>query len=72
MRPLAIWAMQWALSSPKLIKTQTKLEPIDAHLYTAQHARFLKVASILKLPKEEDAKSFLQIVYDFTCRRFSL
>ncbi|XP_048331813.2 uncharacterized protein LOC107421441 isoform X1 [Ziziphus jujuba] len=72
MRPLAIWAMQWALSSPKPLKTQTKLEPMEAHLYSTQHARFSNVASVLKLPKEEDDKSFLQIVYDFTCRRFLL
>lgn len=72
MRPLAIWAMQWALSTPKLHKTERYFEPVEDKLYSTHDAGFAKVASILKLPKEEPAKSFFEVVYDFTCRRFQL
>ncbi|PON68328.1 Beta-glucosidase GBA2-type [Parasponia andersonii] len=69
MRPLAIWAMQWALSRPKLFKPEMKCEDIEEdHLYAKQHASFSKVASLLKLP-EEEAKGIIQILYECTCRR---
>lgn len=69
MRPLAIWAMQWALTRPKLFKLEMKCEDIEEdYLYARQHAGFSKVANLLKLPKEE-AKGLVQILYEFTCRR---
>ncbi|KAL5559864.1 hypothetical protein UlMin_036075 [Ulmus minor] len=70
MRPLSIWAMQWALTRPKLFKSETKLEGVEDHLYSRQHASFSKVTSLLKLPKEEP-KSFLQLLYDLTCRKLA-
>ncbi|XP_059449873.1 uncharacterized protein LOC132180902 [Corylus avellana] len=73
MRPLAIWAMQWALTKPKLFKPELIHEEVSehGHAYSGHHAGFAQVARLLKLPKEEDAKSLLQVIYDFTCRRFS-
>ena len=66
MRPLAIWSMQWALSEPKLSKTEFRLEASQDH---SHHAGFEKVARLLKLPKEESAKSLLQIIHEYTCKR---
>ncbi|KAE8022276.1 hypothetical protein FH972_008088 [Carpinus fangiana] len=73
MRPLAIWAMQWALTKPKLFKPELMHEEVseDGHAYSRHHAGFAQVARLLKLPKEEDAKSLLRVIYDLTCRRFS-
>lgn len=72
MRPLAIWAMQWALSKPKLFEPELTHEVSeDDYAYSRHDAGFAKVARLLKLPKEEEAKSLLQLVYDFTCRRLS-
>lgn len=74
MRPLAIWAMQWALAKPKLIKQEMTLahEMNADPLYRRQDAGFTKVARILKLPKEDGPRSFLQAVYDLTCKRLPL
>ncbi|XP_050218505.1 uncharacterized protein LOC126669165 isoform X2 [Mercurialis annua] len=73
MRPLAIWGMQWALSKPKLFKQEMELgSAIDDSLYASQNAGFSKVVHLLKLPEDEDSKSFLQTAYEFTCRRFPL
>lgn len=66
MRPLAIWSMQWALSKPKLSKTEFRHEASQGH---SHHAGFEKVARLLKLPKEESAKSLLQIIHEYTCKR---
>ncbi|GMP79062.1 hypothetical protein CsSME_00034747 [Camellia sinensis var. sinensis] len=77
MRPLAIWAMQWALSKPKLsnqhqleIMKLDKMSNSDQH---HEHPGFARVARLLKLPEEDEAsksKSILQSVYDYTCGRF--
>ncbi|XP_021604066.2 LOW QUALITY PROTEIN: non-lysosomal glucosylceramidase [Manihot esculenta] len=73
MRPLAIWAMQWALSKPKLFKEEMKLDLVDDTLYHRQNLGFSKVAQLLKLPNDEaSTKSFLQAFYEFTCRRLRL
>ncbi|CAK9180469.1 unnamed protein product [Ilex paraguariensis] len=72
MRPLAIWAMQWALSKPKLSPQGMKLEVDKNSINSRQHPGFEKVAHLLKLPKEEASKSFLQLFHEFLCRRFSL
>ncbi|ESR54893.1 hypothetical protein CICLE_v10018742mg [Citrus x clementina] len=70
MRPLTIWAMQWALTKPKLSRQEIKHEISDRDSsYLEQHAAFSKVASLLKLPKEEASKGFLKVVYDFTIGR---
>ncbi|XP_002525532.2 non-lysosomal glucosylceramidase isoform X1 [Ricinus communis] len=75
MRPLAIWAMQWALSKPKVFKEEMKLLSLaaDDRLHPSQNAGFSKVAHLLKLPDDEGSnKSFLQSAYEFTCRRLPL
>lgn len=75
MRPLAIWAMQWALSKPTLVKKKHKiptkvLSEIEESSFAAQHAAFLKVASLLKLPSKEAAhRSLVEVAYDFICKR---
>ncbi|XP_038999531.1 non-lysosomal glucosylceramidase-like [Hibiscus syriacus] len=72
MRPLAIWAMQWALTKPKLFSEEMKHSygEIDDSVYRKQHLGFSKVAHLLKLPnKEETSKSFLQSLVHFICRR---
>ncbi|XP_057976381.1 uncharacterized protein LOC131163709 isoform X2 [Malania oleifera] len=68
MRPLAIWAMQWALSPPKLYKQELKMEGKE-DIFSRHHAGFAKVAHLLKLPEEVASKNLLQIIYDCTCRR---
>lgn len=69
MRPLAIWAMQWALTRPNVAKPEMDFEGIvEDHFYSTQHAAFTKVASLLKLQKD-DPKSFVQVLYELTCRR---
>uniref|UniRef100_A0A7C8YF67 Glycosyl-hydrolase family 116 catalytic region domain-containing protein n=1 Tax=Opuntia streptacantha TaxID=393608 RepID=A0A7C8YF67_OPUST len=67
MRPLAIWAMQWALSQPKPSLSEERPEVKEDSL-GKQHAGFLKVARLLKLP-EEEASGLVQVLYDYTCRR---
>lgn len=67
MRPLAIWAMQWALMQPKL--PERKLEAKDLNLLPRYNAGFSKVAHLLKLPKEQASRTILQIIYDIICRR---
>ncbi|OMO92277.1 Glucosylceramidase [Corchorus olitorius] len=68
MRPLAIWAMQWALTRPKLQKQEAKPE-VNADALRVHHAGFTKVARLLKLPEEEGSRSLLQVMFDYTCKR---
>ncbi|XP_004301796.1 PREDICTED: non-lysosomal glucosylceramidase [Fragaria vesca subsp. vesca] len=70
MRPLAIWAMQWALSRPnKVLNRETRAE-VDQVSLLRDEAGFARVAQLLKLPPEEAAsRSILQVVYDYTCKR---
>lgn len=73
MRPLAIWAMQWALSKPKLCNPELSHEVKEDQEYYRHHAGFAQVARLLKLPKEDAAaKSVLEVVYDFICKRLSV
>nr|XP_009767135.1 PREDICTED: uncharacterized protein LOC104218357 [Nicotiana sylvestris] len=65
MRPLAIWAMQWALNPPKIPKQEVKPE-LEADSLSRQHAGFQTVARFLKLPKEKDARSVFQVLFDYT------
>ncbi|XP_022948946.1 non-lysosomal glucosylceramidase-like isoform X2 [Cucurbita moschata] len=75
MRPLAIWAMQWAISKPTLLKKhkvprKELSESEESCLFSTQHAAFLKVASLLKLPSEEaKPRSVVEVAYDFICKR---
>ncbi|KAJ4964798.1 hypothetical protein NE237_016647 [Protea cynaroides] len=68
MRPLAIWAMQWALSPPKLYKEEKRPELEELPLFM-HHDGFSKVACLLKLPEEDTSKSLLQVLFECTCRR---
>lgn len=68
MRPLAIWAMQWALNSPKIPKQEVKRK-LEADSLSKQHAGFQAVARLLKLPKERNARSVFQVLFDYTCKR---
>ncbi|OEL20077.1 Non-lysosomal glucosylceramidase, partial [Dichanthelium oligosanthes] len=68
MRPLGIWAMQWALSPPELHKelraaaaSASELSPADAAVGQAQ---FEKVASMLKLPEEQQPKGYIWAIYN--------
>lgn len=70
MRPLAIWAMQWALNPPKIPKQEVKPE-LEADSLSRQHAGFQTVARFLKLPKEKDARSVFQVLFDYTCKRMT-
>ncbi|KAH9750589.1 non-lysosomal glucosylceramidase [Citrus sinensis] len=70
MRPLAIWAMQWALTRPKPKTLEKQMKPeVTEESLLRYHAGFSKVARLLKLPEEQGAKSLLQSLFDHTCRR---
>ncbi|KAL4302233.1 hypothetical protein GQ457_10G022510 [Hibiscus cannabinus] len=68
MRPLAIWAMQWALSRPKLLEHEPRPE-VKADSIRTHHAGFSKVARLVKLPEQRSTKSILQTMFDYTCQR---
>ncbi|KAK4352843.1 hypothetical protein RND71_028361 [Anisodus tanguticus] len=60
MRPLAIWAMQWALTKPKLHSQEMNhISATENSLYVKHHAGSQEVARLLKLPKEEASKSYM-------------
>ncbi|MED6216593.1 hypothetical protein PIB30_008888 [Stylosanthes scabra] len=71
MRPLAIWAMQWALSRPKHEPPrEIKLEFKEGDLCLSKyHAGFCKVARLLKVKEEATPRSLWQLIYDSTCKR---
>ncbi|KAK8668271.1 hypothetical protein V6N13_105731 [Hibiscus sabdariffa] len=68
MRPLAIWAMQWALSRPKLPEHEPRPE-VKADSIRTHHAGFSKVARLVKLPEQRSTKSILQTMFDYTSKR---
>ncbi|KAL0365786.1 UNVERIFIED_CONTAM: Non-lysosomal glucosylceramidase [Sesamum radiatum] len=70
MRPLAIWAMQWALSYPKPFNQPIEPGPSASSSPLKQHPGFQRVANLLRLPKEEPSKSFIQSFHEFLCRKF--
>lgn len=61
MRPLGVWAMQWALSPLEL---HLDLGPVPA-LADASFGQeqFEKVASMLRLPEEQQHKGRLRALY---------
>ncbi|KAI4375849.1 hypothetical protein MLD38_013669 [Melastoma candidum] len=68
MRPLAIWAMQWALSRKN--QPGKELNPtLNEESLHKHHASFTKVARLLKMPEEENSRSILQVLFDYTCKR---
>ncbi|KAE8708517.1 hypothetical protein F3Y22_tig00110339pilonHSYRG00306 [Hibiscus syriacus] len=68
MRPLAIWAMQWALSRPKLPKQDLK-PLVKADSLLTHHAVVSKVARLLKLHEDQGSPFLFQIIFDYTCKR---
>ncbi|XP_073138947.1 uncharacterized protein [Henckelia pumila] len=68
MRPLAIWAMQWALTRPPVSISEIKPD-IKEESVIRQHTGFLSVASLLKLSNEADSRSLFQVIFDYTCKR---
>ncbi|PKA57172.1 hypothetical protein AXF42_Ash002476 [Apostasia shenzhenica] len=68
MRPLAIWAMQWALSPPKLYKDLYINAAGEDDLMKHQMS-FSKVAKLLRLPCEDPSKSLLRVIYEIACSR---
>ncbi|XP_047080356.1 non-lysosomal glucosylceramidase-like [Lolium rigidum] len=68
MRPLCIWAMQWALSPPELHKNLSALPgSVSAAASPAEVAlareKFEKVANMVRLPEEEQDKGYLGALY---------
>lgn len=71
MRPLAIWAMQWALVPPIHIR-EVPQPCMKSDGFYPHHIGFSKVAEALRLisgSKVKSARGFLQFLYDCTCRR---
>ncbi|CAL9242910.1 unnamed protein product [Arabidopsis halleri] len=74
MRPLAIWAMQWALTKTSQKQQQLGLEPeqepeLETNSLMKHDIGFSRVSRLLNLPNEASAKSTLQTLFDYTCRR---
>ncbi|XP_015617336.1 uncharacterized protein [Oryza sativa Japonica Group] len=67
MRPLAIWAIQWALSNPKLHK-QTADIPQDS--FPKNQFSYARIAKLLHLPEDESPKSFLRVIYEIVRNRY--
>lgn len=72
MRPLAIWAMQWALRKPKQQKKEMRYKVVENSRYLKLQAGFEEIARALRLPKEEPSKSYLQLLHEFLCRKLGL
>lgn len=68
MRPLAIWAMQWALTKPTTSIPEPKRE-VSKESVNTQYIGFSKVANLLKLSEEEATTSLLQTVFEYTRRK---
>ncbi|KAF7096293.1 hypothetical protein CFC21_098260 [Triticum aestivum] len=68
MRPLSIWAMQWALSPPELhwdlrvVPGSVSAVASPAEVDLARE-KFEKVASMLRLPEEVQHKGYLRAIY---------
>ncbi|GER29230.1 non-lysosomal glucosylceramidase [Striga asiatica] len=69
MRPLAIWAMQWALTQHNNLPKQETKPVIKEESVVREHHGFLRVARLLKLSDEVDSRSLLQVIFDRTCKR---
>jgi len=68
MRPLAIWAMQWALSNPKLHNTPQTDIPQDSSPKT--QISYARIAKLLQLPEDDSSKSFVRVAYEIIWNRF--
>ncbi|TVU25976.1 hypothetical protein EJB05_28500 [Eragrostis curvula] len=68
MRPLAIWAIQWALSNPKLHSTPQTDIPEGS--FPKNQFSYARIAKLLQLPDDESSKSFVRVVYEIIRNRF--
>ncbi|KAK8971309.1 hypothetical protein KSP40_PGU005733 [Platanthera guangdongensis] len=68
MRPLAIWAMQWALSPPNLQKDLDNYS-VGGDALTTQQMSFAKAAKLLRLAPQDASKSVLRVIYEIVCSR---
>ncbi|XP_062198133.1 uncharacterized protein LOC133900879 isoform X7 [Phragmites australis] len=69
MRPLAIWAIQWALSNPKLHNTPRADIPQGS--FPKNQFSYARIAKLLQLPEDESSKSFIRVMYEIIRNRFS-
>ncbi|ONK56486.1 uncharacterized protein A4U43_C10F9250 [Asparagus officinalis] len=69
MRPLSIWAMQWALSPPKLHKEEPRTADIEEKDTPLENIEFSKIAELLTLPGEKTARSALGVLYEIICQK---
>lgn len=60
--------MQWAFSEK--VSVIEELKELDSDAILRHHAKFSKVARLLKLPEDGTSSSVLQTVYDYTLKRF--
>ncbi|XP_021860562.1 uncharacterized protein [Spinacia oleracea] len=68
MRPLAVWAIEWALHLPEPSQLEVTPEVNEENLARYQ-LEFSKVARLLKLPEEVASTGLVQVLYDKTCRK---
>ena len=71
MRPLAIWAMQWALTRPNLLDAEERQEVKEDSMFV-HRCGFSKVACLLKLPEEGKSRSLLQALCEFALTRVGI
>ncbi|CAH8332020.1 unnamed protein product [Eruca vesicaria subsp. sativa] len=67
MRPLAIWAIQWALTSTQSFGDEQKFmegDEEESDLLLRQDNRFKEVARYLKIAKSNEHRSRLQVAYE--------
>ncbi|KAK4271058.1 hypothetical protein QN277_019806 [Acacia crassicarpa] len=69
MRPLAIWAMQWALSRTKQTHSESKSDEKEDALFKYHDDGFTRVARLLKVEEEASPRSLFQVIFDYTCKR---
>ena len=67
MRPLSIWAMQWALSPPKLHKGEQRTD-VEGTM-PVENSEFSRIAELLKLPEEKKTRSALGVIWDIICQK---
>lgn len=75
MRPLAIWAMHWALYPPKRVLEAPRVASMDRDIEIHHHTGFARVAEALKIvpaAQAENVSAFLQYLYECVCRRGSV
>uniref|UniRef100_A0A7N0UTS9 Non-lysosomal glucosylceramidase n=1 Tax=Kalanchoe fedtschenkoi TaxID=63787 RepID=A0A7N0UTS9_KALFE len=71
MRPLAIWAMQWALThptkhTPKEHETKPEVHPDYLLKYQVS---FSRVARLLRLSEAGDSRSIAQTAFEYACKK---